>query len=341
MSTINTNGINVNYPVPGVNNNSQGFRDNFTAIKTNLDTAGSEITDLQNKVLLKQALTDTTLNNDMAGALISNTLTRSFCASTFNLGGSLSGKVVINVSLGDVQYGTISANTQLQFNNWNQFGFQSFILKLNVSNANAVLSFPASNVMIDNSSGVVTLENFANVANTPTVTFPANVSNLDYRISTIDCGDTLIIEPINRPRQICQIQVRTPSPNGFKGDVPGTVAVDANYFYVCTANFNSTITEKIVSATTATVNEITLNSTTGLFVNNPIVFTGSTFGGITANTVYFIKTIVGGNSAITISDTRTAGVADGTKTLTTASGSFFANSYNGSAIWKKTDLTTW
>ena len=39
MSAINTNGLNVNYPVPGVNNNSQGFRNNFTNIKQNLDTA--------------------------------------------------------------------------------------------------------------------------------------------------------------------------------------------------------------------------------------------------------------------------------------------------------------
>ena len=36
MSAINTNGLDVNYPVPGVNNNSQGFRDNFASIKTNL-----------------------------------------------------------------------------------------------------------------------------------------------------------------------------------------------------------------------------------------------------------------------------------------------------------------
>ncbi len=46
MSTINTNSLNVNYPVPGVNNNTQGFRDNFSSIKTNLDTAGTEISDL-------------------------------------------------------------------------------------------------------------------------------------------------------------------------------------------------------------------------------------------------------------------------------------------------------
>ena len=43
-SAINTNGINVNYPVPGINNSSQGFRDNFTAIRTDLNTAATEIT---------------------------------------------------------------------------------------------------------------------------------------------------------------------------------------------------------------------------------------------------------------------------------------------------------
>ncbi len=37
MSQINTNGINTNYPVPGQNNSSQGFRDNFAQIK---DKAG-------------------------------------------------------------------------------------------------------------------------------------------------------------------------------------------------------------------------------------------------------------------------------------------------------------
>ena len=37
MSQINTNGINTNYPEPGTNNSSQGFRDNFAQIRTNLN----------------------------------------------------------------------------------------------------------------------------------------------------------------------------------------------------------------------------------------------------------------------------------------------------------------
>ena len=62
MSTINTNGIDGNYPTPGQNNSSEGFRNNFTAIKTNLNTASTEITELQDKAVLKQGLNNLTLD---------------------------------------------------------------------------------------------------------------------------------------------------------------------------------------------------------------------------------------------------------------------------------------
>ena len=36
------------YPVAGIDNDTQGFRDNFSIIKTGIATAASEITQLQN-----------------------------------------------------------------------------------------------------------------------------------------------------------------------------------------------------------------------------------------------------------------------------------------------------
>ena len=45
-SSIDTSTIDATYPVAGIDNDSQGFRDNFNSIKTNLTTAGSEITAL-------------------------------------------------------------------------------------------------------------------------------------------------------------------------------------------------------------------------------------------------------------------------------------------------------
>jgi hypothetical protein len=46
-SNIIFNSIDANYPVAGVDNDTQGFRDNFRIIKTGLETANTELSDLQ------------------------------------------------------------------------------------------------------------------------------------------------------------------------------------------------------------------------------------------------------------------------------------------------------
>lgn len=425
MSTINTNGLNVNYPVPGVNNNSQGFRDNFNTIKTNLDVAGTEITDLQTNVVLKSALQNSVLNNDMANTLISNAAVRSFRHTTYNLGNSLSGTVLIDVSLGDVQIGTVSGNVTFTFGSWAPTGTQSNVqLQLSVSNANAVISFPEQVIQSNSNYGTTLLENYANVANVPTVTVPYGVTQLDYNLSSVDCGDTITIEPYNRPQQTTQVQQRLVPSTGFLGDVAGTITLgdvynqlsisssnSADYFttantaqlytdlpivftgvtmeanitvgttyyvrnvvssttfsvssslgganvnlagnasptssmygnpvsytYVCTDTYDATINERNVLSTTVTTNVVTLNNTTSIVTNAPIIFNNN-IGGIVANTVYYIKTISSPN--ITISRSRTNGVADTAVTLSTDATGTTANIYVGSDIWKRIALTSW
>ena len=71
-SQINPNNIDGTYPIAGQDNDSQGFRDNFTNTKTNFEYASGEITDLQNKAVLKAALSGTTLNNNMNNNIMSN-----------------------------------------------------------------------------------------------------------------------------------------------------------------------------------------------------------------------------------------------------------------------------
>ena len=46
-SNINPNNIDGTYPIAGQDNNSQGFRDNFTNTKLNFTFAATEITALQ------------------------------------------------------------------------------------------------------------------------------------------------------------------------------------------------------------------------------------------------------------------------------------------------------
>jgi hypothetical protein len=338
-SNINTNGINVNYPVPGQNNSSQGFRDNFAQIKTQIDTGATEITDLQSKVILKAALNNSTLNNDMGNTQISNLSTRGFRATTYNLGNSLAGTVLVDVNRADVQYGSLTGNVTLQFGNWAPTNTESnVVVRFNVANANAVISFPSSVISSNNNYGVTLLENYATIANVATVTAPANATILEYRFSTLDCGNTVTVEPVNRPFQATQIKDGTPSPVGFPGDTPGTVLTDSSYIYVCTANFAGTVNStKTVANTFASGNIITLNSTSGMTVADPIIFTGNVYGGLVANSVYYIKTISSPN--ITVSTTGFDGVVGNAFALTTANGAgVSATSYNGTSIWKRIDL---
>lgn len=359
MSQINTNGINVNYPVPGTNNSSQGFRDNFSQIRTNLNTAATEITDLQNKVVLKAALNDTVLNNDMGNTLISNASTSGFRATTYNLGTSLSGIVLVDVNRADVQYGTVTGNVTFQFGGWAPTNTESnVVLRLNVANANAVISWPAEVVSSNNNFGVTLIENYADVSGVATITAPANTEILEYTLSTLDCGNTITVSPNNRPFQATQIISRPVPPTGLPGDVKGAVAVDTEYLYVCTAPFDSAIAEKTATLTEATGNLITLTNTNGLAVNAPIIFTGNvdtTNTNLVADTVYYIKNIVDENTPngkITISDTRQIEIIGGIPTPTAGAEYQLGNSnpswqgatanvYLGTDIWKRIELTSW
>ena len=311
-SAINTNGINVNYPVPGVNNSSQGFRDNFSAIKSNFNTTATEITDLQNKAVVKQALDGTTVDNNMANTVISNAATRSFRATTYNLGNALSGTVVVNASLGDVQYGTISGNTIIEFGGWAPAGTQSNLqLVLTFANANAVVQFPPE-VTNTPSFGVTTLENYANsiVGNVATITAPHGSNIADYRLSTLDCGASITIEQYNRPRQATQIQQRTPPATGQLGDKTGAISIDAEL----------TAAPTTCTAASTTYDIITCGSTAGFYLDMPVSFSGNVFGGVIAGQTYYVRSIP---TSTTFTISSTPGTSSGPAAvfnLTTASG---------------------
>jgi hypothetical protein len=344
VSQINTNGINVNYPVPGENNSSQGFRDNFGQIRTNLNTAATEISDLQTKVVLKAALDNSVLNNDMANAQISNCSTRGFRGTAFNLGNALAGTVLVDVNKADVHYGTVTGNVTLQFGSWAPTNTESKVsLRLAVANVDAVISLPSQVVSTNNNFGTTLIENYTMIGNTATITAPANTEVLEFTFTSLDCGNTINMTPTNRPYQATQIVTRTPPPTGLPGDVAGTVSVDADYVYVCTGDFDSDIYPKVVANTFTAGNILQLNDTTNLVADAPIIFTGNVDTANTnlvANSVYYIKTISSPN--VTISATRVAGTA-GTEfdVGTKANANIAANAIVGTDIWKRIELDTW
>lgn len=84
-SNINPNNINGNYPVAGQDNDSQGFRDNFTNILNNFSFAASEITDLQNAV---SNIQETVAANGNVTAYYGN------ITQSLRVGGTIFGNVV-------------------------------------------------------------------------------------------------------------------------------------------------------------------------------------------------------------------------------------------------------
>ena len=300
MSTINTNGINVNYPVPGENNSSQGFRDNFTNIKNNINTAGTEITELQSKAVLKAGLTGIPIDNNMANTLISNAAVRSFRSTTYNLGNAISGSVVIDATLGDVQIGTITGNTTLQFAGWAPSGTRSAIsLDFTIANTEAYVIFPGT----INASGNIIENNTLVGGNLAIATAPYSVTNLKYELSTTNCGNTLTINPLNRPYQTSQIETRQAiTPTGYQGDRNGDIAVAPSI--------------QPVTVTAIASDVLTTGSTAGFYLNMPIQFYGVVLGNIVAGTTYYVRTIVA-NTSFTVSATVGGGdFAAGTDTGT-------------------------
>lgn len=195
-SAINPNDIDGTYPVAGQDNNSQGFRDNFTNTKTNFQYAANEITDLQTNAVLKAALTGTTLDNDMGGSPLSNANISDFSAVAAILG-SLSGSVTINYIAGHYQTVTTGGSLSLAFTNFPAAGnFGIVRVQITVTSTAYTVTLPAAvSVGTSNlqgySSSVITFNRAG------TYTYDFTTSDGGTTISVFDCSQNQ--DPIYLP----------------------------------------------------------------------------------------------------------------------------------------------
>ena len=193
-SSINPNDIDGSYPVAGQDNNSQGFRDNFTNIKTNFTSAANEITDLQNKVILKAALTGTTLDNNMSGALLYDALIQDFAAQKVTIS-TTSGAIAVNYASGHYQSITTSGSISLSFTNFPTNGTYGYVkLQINISNAAHTVTLPSSVTL--GVSGIQGISPTPPAAGPYTITFTAGTYELAF--GTYNGGTTVTIFDLNR-----------------------------------------------------------------------------------------------------------------------------------------------
>lgn len=194
-SNINPNDIDGAYPVAGQDNNSQGFRDNFTNIKTNFTAAANEITDLQNKVILKAALTGTTLDNNMGGSLLYDALIQDFAAQKVSVA-ETSGSISINYASGHYQAITTSGNITLSFINFPPNGTYGYIkLQLVISNASHTVTFPSAVTL--GVSGLQGISPTPPSAGPYTITFSA-AGTYEFAFGTYNGGSTITVFDLNR-----------------------------------------------------------------------------------------------------------------------------------------------
>ena len=194
-SQINPNDIDGAYPVAGQDNNSQGFRDNFTNTKTNFGYAAGEITDLQNNVLLKSALTGTTLDNNLDGSLLYGALIQDFSATRVAIG-TVSGSQTINYASGHYQTLTTSGSVTLAFSNFPTTGTQGWIIvRVTVASVAHTLTLPAAVGTGASASSVLGIQGISSNV----ITFN-ETGTYEFQFRTEDGGTTIYLSELTRPR---------------------------------------------------------------------------------------------------------------------------------------------
>jgi hypothetical protein len=297
-SQINPSNIDATYPVAGQPNNTQGFRDNFTATQTNFNYAATEITDLQNKAVLKAALTGTTLDNNMNDALLYAAKIQDFSATAVNLT-TTSGPVTINYTTG--HYQSLSPSTgsvTLGFTNWPASGSYGYIrLRIIVTNTAYTVTLPSPSTAAGPIAGFQGLS--GNI-----ITFAAT-GTYEFGFSTVDGGTTITVFDLNRP--LLAAEGQTIGYQGASG-TGGTVTQATNKATGVTLNKPvGQITLNNASLAAATTVNFTL---TNSYIGNTDLLVLNQTSTANAGGYYFNAICNAGNAQISVRNIMAASASD-------------------------------
>ena len=180
-SNIVPGNIDGTYPKAGQDNSSQGFRDNFSAIKKNFTEAKTEIEDLQtNKA-------STNANSNFSNYVVSQATFKD-TAETVYAHGTTGGAVTLNHENGHYQSLTTNASVTLSFTNMpatNSVG--RIILDINVVSSAHTITIPSAVLVSGNVSG--------GDGSSDTITVPTTGRYL-YEFLTPDNGTTILMHQL-------------------------------------------------------------------------------------------------------------------------------------------------
>lgn len=119
-STISTSAINEHYPVAGVDNNTDGFRTNFTAIKAALIVAGNEIQNISNRAVLTSAMNTPhgVVENDLAASKITNGTYRKFYSIARTSSIVSGSSITVDLTTGNLHKFLVNLDTSITVTGW-------------------------------------------------------------------------------------------------------------------------------------------------------------------------------------------------------------------------------
>ena len=181
-SNIVPGNIDGTFPIAGQDNSSQGFRDNFTAIKNNFEDAKTEIQDLQTN---KASTAGNTSFNDYEVREVKfkdTALTVKPSDTTIN-------NVTLDHAHGHYHTLTTSGNVTLAFANWPGAGMGRFILDITYASTAHTLTVTAATKVADNVTG------WDNALDKITV---AAAGRYLYEFISIDAGTTVLMHQLGK-----------------------------------------------------------------------------------------------------------------------------------------------
>jgi hypothetical protein len=230
-SKINTTTIDTDFPVPGVNNSTQTFRDNWTAIVNNLNVASSEITDLINKAVVTAPLTDganVVVNNlnstSVNGGVFSNMSLGIVVHPTI----TTSGTENFDFSLGPVHTVVLNgadARTVVNVENYPDFGYSELQLHVTVTDSSHVLDFSSLNAFVGTTPAGLDI--------TKTLRF-SGLGIYKVVLGTDDGSNWFMTMQATAKAR----SYTPPTSVGVSGDTAGQIAYDSSYVYICTMDYN-------------------------------------------------------------------------------------------------------
>ena len=289
-SNINPNNLDITYPIAGQDNDTQGFRTNFTNIRDNFNTAANEITAIQNTLAVTPTITNVPISISSAGTagqIAFNSTTFWVCIAPHTwvpiptVGAAYTNSNVaaylpsdptiaaINANVNSIVTGTGFATTAQLWSNVGNINANTTSLRANITAANAVISTNTTNINLLNAN--VTAANAVIAVHTGNIaTLFSNAATQQTQINTLQ---TQVYANAN-------VTAYLPTYSGSVANltVAGNLTVNGTMTTINTTIESVTGTEVVAGVLTANSGTASSSTTTGaLIVNGGAGVSGSIY----------------------------------------------------------------